>query len=82
MAVTAVVTAAVTAVTAVTGGAGTCFCFLDGGAPGLGTWQRGPLSERSKTLRPTGRRLRLRQARSSAVQRSRPIYWRSDSYGM
>ena len=29
-----------------------CFCFLDGGAPGLGTCERGALTERSKTLGP------------------------------
>ena len=31
------------------GGQTLCFCFLDGGAPGLGTCERGPQSERSKT---------------------------------
>ena len=44
-----------------------CFCFLDGGAPGLGTWQRGPLSERSKPLRLDAMAQRLDDAAGGAV---------------
>ena len=36
------------------GGTDPLFCFLDGGGPGLGTCERGALTERSKRLGPCG----------------------------